>query len=292
MKRESSRNHTRFKIVRSILQFVSLMAMAFVALWVVSLFFPQHFSIIALGGLIIISLTSILYSYVKSEIIEDYEISEYKRMKLQETHPVFYRRISKYVSIKNDKGDADIDYHMESRNSGEDSIQQLVHEIHHDGRLQNYNAYSDGRKVTPEYRRFILKELVNGEVLPSLARVLKIKFDFREDVISPKDNFSYGYVLTYSEIFKSMFEEDYTGQRIMHPTALLVMSLEAPRGNKFIEKRVEVVDKHEVADSREGKKCNELYPPKIIHGGKRMNWEVPEPKIACTYKLYFKVARK
>lgn len=235
------------------------------------------------------SIWNVLPGLIMSRARVQIRLKEYELLKLDETHPVFYRRISKFVTIKNAKGDADIDYHMESKNSGEETITQLIHEVHHDGRLESFRAYIEGREATTEYHKFIMKEIVNGESLPSLGHILKIKFDLTKEAISPGRNFSYGYILTYSEIFQ---KEDFTGQRIMHPTAMLVMSLEAPRGIQFVEKEVEVVDKHEVKDRREEERCNKMFPLRIIHGGKRISWEVPRPKIACTYKLHFKVAKK
>ncbi len=252
----------------------------------------REYSIVIVGTLIAIAFSVYVRDTVQERALNRLKLKEYKELKLGETHPVFYRRITKFVTIKNHRGNADIDYHMEAKNTSEDIIQQLVHEVHHDGSLESVYAYTDEEEATTEHEKFIMKKVDNGEILPSLANLLKIKFDLREKTIPSGRNFSYGYTLTYSEIFKDMFKQDFTGQRIMHPTAILVMSLESPRGIQFVEKHVEVVDKHEVRDYREERRCEQSFPPKIAHAGKRILWEVPEPKIACTYKLHFKVAKK
>jgi hypothetical protein len=252
----------------------------------------KEYSTLIVGTLVLIAVVVYLRGTLAERTRTELRLREYQELKLGETHPVLYKQIAKFVTIENEKGNATVDYRMESKNTCEDQITQLVHEVQHDGKIELFNPYIEGKPATTTCDRYIKKKVKNGEILPSLANILKITFDLKKEAITPGRSFSYGYTVKYSAVFRDMFERDFTAQRIMHPTYMLIMHLTAPEGLKFMEKSIEVVDKHEVRVVKEERRCNDHFPPVISRDGKILLWEIPEPQIACTYNLFFRVSKE
>lgn len=257
----------------------------------------KEYSVIIAGALSLVAIGIALSGILSKKAEVNMKLNEYEKLKSGETHPVLYHQILKDVSILDDKGNALVSYKMTCKNTCENNIiPQLIHKIDHDGTIEEYSATINEKKAKTVFEKFIKEKIENGKrVTPKLSHILKIKFDLSEENIKPGERFLYGYTVKYKGVYSNMFKkhEEFCGQNILHPTKSLLMLLHAPKGLRFLreEMDIEVLDKHEVRDTREERRCWEIHPPQLSHNDIEILWELQEPKIACTYKLYFTVSK-
>ena len=223
------------------------------------------------------------------------ELTEYERIISDETHPVLNTRIVKDVKILTKDGDAHVVYKITCKNTSGGIIPQLLHEIKHDGTLEQYSATVNDKEAKATFDKFLITK-INGAAKLNLSHILKIKYDLKDEKINPEDTFSYGYTLEYKGLFADMLKplEEFTAHHIMHPTKLLMIKITAPKGFRFLATdgmSIEVTDKNEVRVDREELRCKKMYWPQLFNDDSEIFWELLEPKIACTYALHFTMSK-
>ena len=289
------------KFVRRNIFLVSLILIVIYGLVISIILIPQLFSllkeysVLVSGVLALLALVIALDSMYKNRAERIVKLNEYERIRSEETHPFFYRSIIKEVKILDENGNATVSYENTCKNTSGKPIPQLKHEIKHDGTLEACSATVNQKEAKATFEKFIVKKIVDGEIEPRLSHILKIKFDLSDERIESEALFSYGYSLRYKSVFSNMFKKrmEFTAHHIMHPTRLLVLRVYLPRGLRFLREEldIEVLDKHEVRDFREETRCKEMYNLRVSREGKEVLWELPEPKIACTYRVHFRVSK-
>lgn len=75
----------------------------------------------------------------------------------------------------------------------------------------------------------------------------------------------------------------------MHQTDLLRFRIYAPDKYRFTRCWIEILDYNGTRDPVEEGICLAECSPKKIHDDTEISWEINDPKITYTYKLYFKV---
>jgi len=246
-------------------------------------------TIITVVGVILLA-RSHFYTKVRAEL----DLEEYKKILAKTTHPLFYSRIMKRVTIKDVDGNAEIDYRMECKNTSSETLCKIKHEIEHDGKLASLSAYVNGEDFAKGLvleNFHTLKVLEDGtEVEIKKPFTLKLVFDLTSKKIRPREDFWYGYNFTCDRLFPKIKEkgEESTSVFINHPTSLLVFSVELPNTMQFVPEgvHIEVLSKHEVEDHDEENRCNIKYPYRLLNHKRRILWEVENPKIASYYVLY------
>jgi len=239
-------------------------------------------------------------SYFWTKIRTDIDLDEYKRILKKTTHPLFYSSIVKRVTIKSIDGDAEIDYRMECKNTSSAPLSKIKHEIEHDGRLSSLSACVNGEDFTESLvceKFHTFKIMENGtEFEIQKPFTMKLVFDLASKDIKPKENFGYGYTFACEKLFPKIAEKDKesTSVFINHPTSLLAVSVELTGKMQFVPDGVcvKVFSKHEVEDFDEEKRCETMYPHRILAHKQRILWEVVNPKIACYYILYIQANQK
>jgi hypothetical protein len=233
-------------------------------------------------------------SYFYTKVRADIDLEEYKKILAKTTHPLFYARIMKRVTIKDTDGNAEIDYRMECKNTSSEPLCKIKHEIEHDGKLASLSAYVNGEDFTKDLTLenfHTLKVLEDGtEVEIKKPFTLKLMFDLTSRKIRPAEDFGYGYTFTCDKLFPKIKEKgkESTAVFINHPTSLLVVSVELPDTMQFVPEGVyvEVLSKHEVEDHDEENRCSIKYPYRLLNHKRRILWELENPKIASYYVLY------
>lgn len=272
-------------IVLAILIFAGLYS-----LYIYSLEYLLYFlAIITMVGTILL-----VRSYVYTKIRANIDLEEYRKILAKTTHPLFYGRIMKRVTIKDRDGNAEIDYRMECKNTSSETLCKIKHEIEHDGKLASLSAYVNGEDFTKDLKRenfHTLKVLEDGtEVEIKKPFTLKLVFDFTSKKIGPREDFGYGYTFACNSLFPKIEkkDEESTSVFINHPTSLLIISVELPDTMQFIPDgvHIEVLSKHEVEDHDEEERCNVKYPYRLLNRKRRILWEIENPKIASYYTLY------
>ena len=136
----------------------------------------------------------------------------------------------------------------------------------------------------------------SGEEMERLGNTLKLVINLEKNKIRHEQLFSYEYVLRFKEVFKKMYERrsEWSGYRVLVPTEHLTFIIVAPNGSKFVEDDIEVrVDGlYEIEDFMEEKRCREKCPPFPLAEGDLLMWEIENPKIACTYNLFFSLFKR
>jgi hypothetical protein len=250
--------------------------------------------ITAVGGVLLAR------SYYRDKVRVDIDLEEYKKILKRTTHPLFYSRITKRVTIKDDGVSAEIDYRMECKNTSSSPLKKIKHEIEHDGRLESLSAcvnrddFTEGLKLE-NYRT--LRVLEDGtEVDIQKPFTLELVFDLTAKNIEPRADFGYGYTFACEKLFPEIKEKDKesTSVFINHPTSRLIVSVEVPEKMRFVPEGVyvKIFSKHEVEDDNEENRCNVKYPYRLLNRKRRILWEVVNPKIASYYVLYIQASQE
>jgi hypothetical protein len=285
-------------IFRFAMAVLSSMIMATV-IFVMLNIFSKEILLVALGATAMATTLLLLNSYYKLRLETNFKLSELERHKLRVTHPLYYYLIKKNISILNKKGKAKVDYHMECKNTSPKRLPQIKHEINFDGKLEDFSAYVNGKPFnTKVERRLFFRKEIKDEREFSVKQPynLKLWFDVKSERIARNEDFEYDYTFICDELYPDMDKKgkEFTGVHITNPTELLVICIELPEDMKFVEEGIfiRVMERHDVRDCFEEERCQKFYPWSVSRDKRRLSWEVPNPKIACTYKLYFQVKKE
>jgi hypothetical protein len=220
----------------------------------------------------------------KKDVLED--LTEY---------PLTFMRTLKDVKITDNDGNAVVHFFQECRNSSDKEIPRIVHELHHDGKLNNFVVRVNEKSGDISQERYIERKETNGETIGPLARKLKFTINLEKIALSPGQTMRYDYRVDYAEVFKKMFEPnvEYTSYHVMMPTSSLKIIVAAHEGLQFNERNCYVIVKgfYEIEDFREEDRCKQEFPIVYLHDGNIMLCEILKPKIACTYYVYFQVMK-
>lgn len=257
--------------------------------------FSKELLLAILGILASASGILLLLSYYKATLETNFKLGELDRYKSRQTHPLYYYRIVKDISILNADGKGRVDYHMECKNTSPKKLPQIKHEINYDGELENFVAYVNKKAFDQKVKKrlFYRHELKDDKKVSAKQPYnLKIWFDVKSERIAPKEDFEYDYSFTCDKLYPDMDKKDieFTGVHINNPTDILVIRLELPKNLQFVKEDMSIwiVDKHDIRDCFEEEKCLKFHPWFVSRDQRRISWEIVKPKIACTYKLYFR----
>jgi len=245
---------------------------------------------------IIASASAILLvqSYYRSTYETHLSLSELYRYKSRQTHPLYYYIIRKDIHIIDATGKAQVDYRMECKNTCPKNLPQIKHEINFDGKIEEFHAHVNGKVFNEKVKRdlYFRQQIMEHEKVDVKQPYnLKVLFNVKSERIAPDQDFDYDYSLLCTKLYPNMDkkDEEYTAIHINHPTDLLVIRIEVPQNLRFIKDgiSIQVLDKHDIRDCLEEEKCLKIYPWFVSRDRRRISWEIPNPKIACSYKLYF-----
>jgi len=247
-----------------------------------------------LGILAFSSLVLLLQSNLASRLETSFNSDELDRYKSRQTHPLYYYRIFKGITVLDASGRARVDHHMECKNTCAKTLPQIKHEINYDGELGDFLTHVNGKAFDKKVRKrvFFRQELEDDKrVNVKQPYNLKLWFDIKSEKIGPSEDFEYDYSFTCDGLYPDTDKKDveFTGVHITNPTDLLIIRIELPKDLQFVKEGISiwVVERHDIRDCFEEERCLKLHPWSLSRDKRRITWEIAKPKIACTYKLYF-----
>lgn len=270
---------------RLVLAILVIVTTVFIGVLTISLRYVTELTIVFFSVVSVILLIVAIYGSLD-------RISQFDKWISGETHALLYKRICKDVRILNKQGNATVKYTMSCRKNPKVILKQLVHEIFHDGKIRLEGVTLEDKPFKAEVEKFIIRKIEDGEEreIPQPHR-LKLKMFLPKGV--PKRDFKYSYTVRYEAVYRDMDKKDkeFSSHRIFLPTFWLKMQLSVPKDSNmsFLHEGlyVKVEDKHELEDFAEEQRIRDKYPPLIAENEQLIAWELPNPKLAYTYKLYF-----
>ena len=209
----------------------------------------------------------------------------------------YYALAQKTVKIASaENGDADIHHYFECKNT-KNILRSLRHRIEYDAmealKQDEMMVLVNGAKSD-----FTVDTVTNckvegrNHIIKKFVTALCIKLD---PPMGKDQTFTYEYDVKGKGIYSKVKtdEGELSSHNVMHQTDLLRFRIYAPGKYQFTRCWIEIQDYNATRDSLEEANC--LAPecaPKRMHGNTEISWEVKDPKITYTYKLYFKLGNR
>jgi len=209
----------------------------------------------------------------------------------------YYGLAQKTVKIANaENGDADIYHYFECKNT-KHILRNLRQRIEYDAT----EALKRGEMiilVNGVRSDFTADTVTNCKVeggnhsIKKFVTTLCIKLD---PPMGKDQTFTYEYGIKGKGIYPKVKtdEGEVSSHNVMHQTDLLRFRVYAPDRYEFTRCWIEIQDYNATRDTEEEADC--LAPecaPKRIHDSTEILWDVKDPKITYTYKLYFKLGNR
>lgn len=204
------------------------------------------------------------------------------------------QKTAKVINAEN--GDADIHYYFECKNT-KNILRNLRHRIEYDA-TEALKQDEIAVLVNGTRSDFTVDTVTNCKVegnnhtIKKFVTALCIKLD---PPMSKDQKFTYEYGIKGKGIYPKVKtdEGEVSSHNVMHQTDLLRFRIYAPDKYQFTRCWIEIQDYNTTRDTVEETNC--LAPecaPKKIHDNTEISWEIKDPKITYTYKLYFKIGNR
>lgn len=205
----------------------------------------------------------------------------------------YYNLAQKTAKVTNaDTGDADVHYYFECKNA-RNILRTMRHEIRYDAKdplkKDQITALVDG--VSADFTCDTVTNCTikgNDHIIKKFETSICVKPD---PPIRKDQTFTYEYGISAKSIYPKIKtdEGDFSSHSVMHQTDLLRFRIYAPDKYRFTRCWIEILDYNGTRDPVEEGICLAECSPKKIHDDTEISWEINDPKITYTYKLYFKV---
>lgn len=208
----------------------------------------------------------------------------------------YYRLAQKTVRILNQNpGDARIYYYYECLN-GDSALGKMRHALRYDARKQiektDVVILVNGKKLDTTIESF--SECDISDTKHKIEQYIT-RIEVNPVPPIPKNTlFTYEYGMEAEAVYPKLQEEggeEHSSHSVNHQTDLLRFRLFSPNGSEFSSFRIEVEDYNHVRDTEEEARCYAKSPPKRIHNGRELIWEIPNPRITYVYYLHFKLVK-
>lgn len=202
-----------------------------------------------------------------------------------------YIRLRKTIDILNLQGDANISIFCDCKN-GRDPVRRLKHRMEYDGEplsKEDISVIVNGKHLQPDLETFELNKLPGGVDPP--FKNLTILYIKPQSPIEPDSAFQYEYTTALKKVYPKVTERDYTSYGIMHVIDSLGFSIRAPPEYRFLKESldIEVIQYNGLQDTAEKMRINLRFTPIFMGNDTEILWEIKNPKITYTYRVYFQI---
>jgi len=217
------------------------------------------------------------------------------RVMIGEHYPVICEKVMKNIKILNENGDAFVNYWFMCRNTSQKALKKFAFNYSYDGRLTKIDILVNRSKAKSTVEQLFTRKRLGERLtpIPSLPNLARVLLDLRDENIRHGDSFIYEIRLKIKDCYKQVFEKEFTSFSIVAPTKRFELSLNAPKGFKIEKKALGVIvqNRYAVTDHEEEQRIALENSPRVLSKGKRIVWDISNPKLASRYTLQFRIQR-